>query len=127
MTEDAFANLLEEDECKSEMSAQLSILNDGNSFSVVLSHRPQYFDTYVDSGVDLVFSGHFHGGQVRLPFIGGLYVPSQGLFPEYDAGLFSGSGTIMIVSRGLGNGHPVPRVNNRPEIVIVELLDANTK
>ena len=78
-------------------------------------------DVYSESGVDLVLSGHMHGGQFRVPFLGGLYAPSHGFFPEYDAGLYTKSDTDMIVSRGLGNSIFPIRINNRPEIVGVEL------
>jgi len=71
--------------------------------------------------VDLVLSGHAHGGQFRLPFIGGLAAPNQGLFPEYDAGLFVEGNTHMMVSRGIGNSIFPVRFNNRPEVVVVEL------
>jgi predicted MPP superfamily phosphohydrolase len=71
--------------------------------------------------MDLVFSGHAHGGQFRLPFIGGLVAPNQGFFPKYDAGLFSEGSTNMIVSRGVGNSIIPIRFNNRPEIVLVTL------
>jgi len=87
----------------------------------LLAHRPELFETYVDAGVDLVFSGHAHGGQFRLPFVGGLVAPNQGFFPEYDAGLFSEGSTTMIVSRGVGNSIIPIRFNNRPEIVVAEL------
>ena len=92
-----------------------------NSFTILLSHRPELFDIYAEADVDLVLSGHAHGGQVRIPFIGGVVAPNQGLFPKYDAGLFVKDDTHMIVSRGIGNGTIVPRVNNRPEIIIIEL------
>ena len=97
-------------------------LQDGSDgYTILLSHRPELFDVYVDTGMDLVFSGHAHGGQFRLPFIGGLVAPNQGFFPEYDAGLFSEVNTTMIVSRGVGNSIIPIRFNNRPEIVVVEL------
>ena len=99
-----------------------SLQNEYDGYTVLLSHRPELFDTYVDTGVDLVFSGHAHGGQIRLPFIGGLVAPNQGLFPKYDAGLFSEDNTHMIVSRGVGISIIPLRMNNRPEIVVVELL-----
>ena len=91
-------------------------------FSILLSHRPDLFDVYVRSGVDLVLSGHVHGGQFRLPFVGGLYAPSQGFFPEYDAGIFQRENTTMVVSRGLGNSAFPLRFNNRPEIILITLL-----
>lgn len=90
-------------------------------YTVLLSHRPELFGTYVDCGVDLVLSGHAHGGQFRLPFVGGLIAPDQGLFPKYDAGLYTDGGTNMVVSRGIGNSIIPLRFNNRPEIVLVEL------
>ena len=68
-----------------------------------------------------MFSGHAHGGQFRLPFVGGLVAPNQGFFPKYDAGLFSEGCTTMIVSRGVGNSIIPFRINNPPEIVVVEL------
>lgn len=96
--------------------------NESDRYTVLLSHRPELFNVYVDSQIDLVFSGHAHGGQFRLPFIGGLVAPNQGFFPEYDAGLFSKENTTMVVSRGAGNSIIPLRFNNRPEIVVVELI-----
>ena len=98
-----------------------SLQNESDGFTVVLSHRPELFDLYVDTGVDLVFSGHAHGGQFRLPVVGGLVAPNQGFFPKYDAGQFIEENTTMIVSRGVGNSIIPLRINNPPEIVVVEL------
>ena len=95
--------------------------NESDGYTILLSHRPELFDVYVDTGMDLVFSGHAHGGQFRLPFIGGLVAPNQGFFPKYDAGCFTEDNTTMIVSRGVGNSIIPIRFNNRPEIVVVEL------
>ena len=95
--------------------------NASDGYTILLSHRPELFDTYVDSGVDLVFSGHAHGGQFRLPIVGGLVAPNQGLFPEYDAGQFTRENTTMLVSRGVGNSIIPVRFNNRPEIVVAQL------
>lgn len=92
-----------------------------SGYTVLLSHRPELFDTYVSNHVDLVLSGHAHGGQFRLPFIGGVVAPGQGLFPEYDAGIYTKADTSMVVSRGIGNSIIPFRVNNRPEIVFIEL------
>lgn len=94
------------------------------TFTVVLSHRPELFDIYVENGADLILSGHLHGGQVRLPFVGGLLSPDPSLFPEYDAGLFTENNTNMIVSRGIGNSAIPIRFNNRPEIIVVTLAKA---
>ena len=99
-----------------------NLQNESDGYTVLLSHRPELFNLYVDTGMDLVFSGHAHGGQFRLPFIGGLVAPNQGFFPEYDAGLFSEGSTTMIVSRGVGNSIIPIRVNNRPEIVVATLF-----
>lgn len=98
-----------------------SLTGSESSYTILLSHRPELFATYVDCGIDLVLSGHAHGGQFRLPFIGGLVAPNQGLFPEYDAGLYTDGSTNMIVSRGIGNSIIPLRFNNRPEIVLAEL------
>ena len=95
--------------------------NESDGYTILLSHRPELFDLYVDTGMDLVFSGHAHGGQFRLPFIGGLVAPNQGFFPKYDAGKFTEENTTMIVSRGVGNSIIPIRFNNRPEIVLVTL------
>lgn len=99
--------------------AELTSEDDG--YAVLLSHRPELFDTYVENGVNLVFSGHAHGGQFRLPFIGGVVAPNQGLFPKYDAGIYTEGNTNMIVSRGVGNSIIPFRVNNRPEVILIEL------
>ncbi len=97
------------------------LMTDKESFNLLLSHRPELFEVYEDFDVDLVLTGHAHGGQFRLPFVGGLYAPNQWFFPEYDAGLYTEDGTNMIVSRGIGNSLFPFRIGNRPEIVLVEL------
>ena len=94
---------------------------DKNNYSILLSHRPELFDTYVNNELDLVLTGHAHGGQVRIPFIGGLVSPNQGFFPKYTGGIFKEDNTSMIVSRGIGNSIIPFRVNNRPELVVVQL------
>ena len=99
-----------------------SLVDDENSYTILLSHRPELFESYVRCNIDLVLSGHAHGGQFRLPFIGGLIAPNQGLFPKYDAGLYTSDSTNMIVSRGLGNSIIPIRFNNRPEVIIAELF-----
>lgn len=92
-----------------------------DGYDVLLSHRPELFETYCESGAELVLCGHAHGGQVRIPFIGGIVAPNQGLFPEYTAGSYKSGSTEMIVSRGLGNSIIPLRVNNPPELVVITL------
>ena len=109
-------------DAESVMNAKLEELHTENGeFTVLLSHRPELFEKYVYHDLDLVLSGHAHGGQFRLPFVGGLVAPNQGFFPEYDAGLDSMHHTNMIVSRGIGNSILPFRFNNRPEVIIIEL------
>lgn len=92
---------------------------------ILLSHVPEglllwksmeYWD------VDLVFSGHVHGGQVRVPFVGGLFDPEEGFFPMYTRGMFSCGNGTMILSAGLGSSRGIPRVNNLPEIVVCDIV-----
>lgn len=99
-----------------------ALLSDEKELTVVLAHEPQYFARYAGTGVDLVLSGHAHGGQFRLPFVGGIVAPDQGFLPEYTAGEYYMNGTEMIVSRGLGNSVIPVRLFNYPEIVCVDLV-----
>lgn len=101
--------------------AKLEGLAGGGSYNILLSHRPELFEAYAACGIDLALTGHAHGGQFRLPFIGGLIAPNQGVLPKYDSGLYTEGRTNMVVSRGLGNSIIPLRLNNRPEIVAVEL------
>ncbi len=110
-----------EDGSASVMESQIEPLTEDGVYNVLLSHRPELFEVYADSGVDLVLSGHAHGGQFRLPIVGGLVAPQQGFFPEYDAGLFVQGNTNMIISRGIGNSIIPIRFNNRPEVVLITL------
>ncbi len=92
-------------------------------FRILLAHRPEMFAAYAEAGFDLTLSGHAHGGQVRLPVVGGLAAPGQGILPEYDSGLFEhASGGMMYVSRGLGNSVFPLRVFNWPEMTVLEIL-----
>ena len=107
------------------MKSQLEeTLQGEDDFKVLLSHRPEFFELYTDYEIDLVLSGHAHGGQFVLPFLGGLFAPGQGFFPEFDSGIFEYKNTKMIVSRGLGNSIIPLRVNNRPEVILIELNSA---
>lgn len=89
-------------------------------YSVLLAHRPEYLQLYANLGVDLALCGHAHGGQIRIKDQG-LFDPHQGLFPKYDAGIYTMSDTTMVLSRGLGNSLFPWRINNPPELVVVEL------
>ena len=89
--------------------------------NILLSHKPHYAKYYQQAGVDLVLSGHAHGGQWRLPGVGGLYAPGQGVLPKYTAGMYRLGDTVMCVSRGLGNSSFPLRIENKPELVTVIL------
>ena len=93
----------------------------GGGFSLLLAHRPERFGEYASLGFRLVFSGHVHGGMVRLPFLGGLLAPGHVLFPYYDGGLFSLGESRMILSRGLAGVGSFPRVFNPVEISLAVL------
>ena len=109
-------------DAESVMASKLEALHeDAEGFTILLSHRPELFTVYKNYGMELVLSGHAHGGQFRLPFLGGIVAPNQGLFPEYDGGLYSEGGTNMLVSRGIGNSAFPFRINNRPEVLLIEL------
>lgn len=96
-------------------------------FQILLSHRPEQLSIYAEQKVDLVFSGHAHGGQFRLPFIGGVIAPDQGLFPKLTNGVHKEKETTMVISRGLGNSIIPIRVFNRPELICVTLKNKNEK
>jgi len=98
------------------------IAKNGN-FTLLLSHRPELINAYSSFDYDLVLCGHAHGGQWRIPgILNGLFAPNQGIFPEYAGGKYEQNGTTMIVSRGLARESTiVPRVFNRPELVLIEL------
>lgn len=93
-----------------------------NDYTILIAHNPEYFKTYAKWGADLTLSGHVHGGMVRVPFLGGVISPKIRIFPKYDSGLFDENGKKMLLSRGLGM-HTIPvRINNRAELVVVELM-----
>ena len=90
-------------------------------YHILLAHRPEFIAAYAAAGFDLALCGHAHGGQIRLPFIGGLYAPGQGRLPRYTAGLYDEGDITMLVSRGLGNSVFPFRVNNRPEVAALTI------
>ena len=109
------------EEKKDALRTALNALLPEDEFSVTLAHRPELMDVYTECGAPLVLSGHAHGGQIRLPGIGGLIAPGQGLFPKYTEGKYEENGTTLVVSRGVGNSVLPLRVNDRPQIVVVQL------
>ena len=117
----AFRMELFDDNMEQNVAHQLTnVLPENDNYKVLLSHRPEYFDVYAGE-VDLVLSGHAHGGQFMVPFVGGIIAPGQGFFPEYYSGLYTKENTVMLVSRGIGNSIFPFRINNKPEVVVAEL------
>ena len=94
-----------------------------NSCRICLTHYPELFHSkLLNRGIDVALTGHAHGGLIRLPKIGGLYSTGEGLFPEFSEGVVQAEdGTQVVVSRGLGNSGIVPRINNPPELVVVDV------
>ena len=112
---------LVDDTMEQNIAHQLvNVIPDNDNYKVLLAHRPEYFDVYAGN-VDLVLSGHAHGGQFIIPFVGGFVAPGQGFFPEYYEGSHIKDNTEMIVSRGIGNSIIPFRINNKPEIIVAEL------
>ena len=91
--------------------------------TLLLAHRPELFADYAAAGFDFVFCGHAHGGQWRIPgLLNGLFAPNQGFFPRYAGGVYNQGGSTMVLSRGLARESTLlPRIFNRPELVIVDL------
>ncbi len=109
------------------LQEKIKALNPDMGYNILLFHRANMFDTIKGNGFQLVLSGHMHGGQLQIPFIGGLISPhlDRRWFPKYTDGKWTSTGTTLIVSRGLGNNAPVPRVLNPPEVVVVTLESGN--
>lgn len=98
---------------------------DSADFTVLLAHRSELLAKYAQFPLDLVVSGHAHGGQVRIPgVLNGLYAPNQGWFPKLAGGAYTQDGTTLIVSRGLAVRTRLPRIFNRPEVVLVRCVPA---
>lgn len=95
-----------------------------NNFKLLLSHIPDSYvlwDGFKVINPDLVLSGHYHGGLIRIPFKGGIFAPEQGYFPKYDAGKYNIDGNDIVISRGLGTASKLPRINNIPEVSLIIL------
>lgn len=97
------------------------------ALNILLSHRPEFFRDYVTAGFDIVMTGHAHGGQWKLPFIGPFVAPDQGIKPKYASGIYTSGAQshtgacTMYISRGLGNSTMPIRFNNPPELIVVDL------
>lgn len=104
------------------LESKLGVINK-DRFSILLAHNPEHFKSYSKWGANLTLSGHVHGGIIRLPILGGVISPALKIFPKYDGGMFEDKGNYMILSRGIGT-HTVPiRVNNKAEIVVINLFN----
>ncbi len=91
-------------------------------FKLLLCHYPEYYPGTLEKyDLDLILSGHAHGGQVRLPGIGGVFAPEQGFFPKYTRGVYKSDTATMIITAGLGDSNSFPRINNPPELVIIDI------
>ena len=94
-----------------------------NNCRICLTHYPELFkEKLLDKGIDIAFTGHAHGGIIRLPFIGGIYSRGEGFLPDLTEGVVTATdGTKVVISRGLGDSCIIPRINNRPELVVVDI------
>lgn len=113
---------------KQKTAENLKYFSVSDEYRILLFHRANALDVVKDFGFDLILSGHLHGGQIRIPFVGGMFPPLSGLtesekilFPEYTSGVYRSGKTTMIVNRGLGNPIIIPRIFNRPELGIITL------
>ena len=121
-TDDAFRLIgVDCQQGKTDTLQRLMQKRDPEELNILLAHKPHYAEYYEKAGVDLVLTGHAHGGQWRLPLIGAVYAPGQGLLPDYTAGMYRLGNTVMCVSRGLGNSSFPLRIENKPELVTVTL------
>ncbi len=112
------------------MQKNLDSLQKIDGVNILLFHRANLFDIVKNAGFDLILSGHMHGGQIRIPGIGGVLAPSSAmlsktrmLFPKYTGGVVTSDDATMIINRGVSNTLPVPRLGNPPEVGIITLTN----
>ncbi len=108
----------------------LEVFAELKGYNIFLTHRPEFYELYLNKNIDLILAGHTHAGQIRIPKVCGFYMYGQGWFPKYMQGEFTDGSTTMIISRGLGSsGYPAVRINNPPDLVAVylEKNDDNTQ
>lgn len=111
-----------EEAAKLKLQSDLAKVQPQEGYNIMLFHRANMIDLLPQSGYDLILTGHLHGGQIRLPIIGGLIAPNGQWMPDYSAGKYDlNQNTTAIVSRGLANHIPVPRIFNRYELIIITL------
>ena len=92
-------------------------------YSLLISHHPEFVELFKKMDFDLILSGHAHGGQWRIPYLlNGVFAPDQGFFPKYAGGLYTHNNTKQIVGRGLVKFYVIPRIFNRPELVVVDII-----
>ncbi|MCT4612907.1 MAG: metallophosphoesterase [Clostridia bacterium] len=108
-------------EGKEKFLERLEVLSKEDGFKILLSHRPEFAEEYIKNNYEIVFSGHAHGGQVRVPKVGALAAPGQKIFPKYAEGFIDEGNTKLVISRGLGDSLVPQRLFNRPEIVIANI------
>ncbi len=123
-TDDPYAGA-RDDYVQRAMNEKLDMLRPYSGFHILLFHRANLADIPAQRGFDLMLAGHMHGGQIRIPKIGGILPPKSnidnGFFPKYTGGKYIIGNSTLIVNRGLGNPIPIPRINNHPEIVVIKL------
>lgn len=106
-----------------EMKETFSKLEDQPGYKILLSHRPEFVEVYKTIPMDLVLSGHSHGGQIRIPFlINGILAPNQGWFPKYAGGLYKHDEFTHVISRGVSINPKLPRIFNPPEVVVIDII-----
>ena len=98
---------------------------DKTAFNILLAHNPEYFDGYSQWGADIVLSGHYHGGILRLPLLGGVVSPKLKLFPKYEYGMYKKGDTVLYVTNGIGQHTLKLRLNNIPEVVKITFKSEN--